>query len=241
VKPFLAQLRVELLLAARRGETLLLTIGIPLGLLVFFSTVDVLPLPPGVDDPVDFLAPGVLSLAILSTGLVQTAIGVSFERQYGVLKRLGVTPLGRPRLLGAKLAGMLAVEAVQVVVLVAAAVALGWSPTWAAGAAIAAVALGTAAFGGLGLLMAGCLRGEVTLAAANGLYLVLLLLGGMAFPLSELPDGLRAVAEVLPAAALTELLTAATAGDVADPRWWLTLAAWAVAAPAAAAATFRWQ
>jgi ABC-2 type transport system permease protein len=85
------------------------------------------------------------------------------------------------------------------------------------------------------------LRGEVTLAVANGLYLVLLLLGGMAFPLSELPDGLRAVAEILPAAALTELLTAATAGTVADARWWLTLAAWAIAAPTAAAATFRWH
>ena len=90
MRAFVAQLRIELVLAARRGETLLLTIGIPLGLLVFFSLVDVLPLPDGIDDPVDFLAPGVLALAVLSTGMVQTAIGVAFERQYGVLKRLGV-------------------------------------------------------------------------------------------------------------------------------------------------------
>jgi ABC-2 type transport system permease protein len=234
-------LRVELLLAARRGETLLLTLGIPLGLLVFFSVVDVLPLPAGVEDPVDFLAPGVLSLAILSTGMVQTAIGVAFERQYLVLKRLGATPLGRPRLLGGKLTAVLLIELVQVVVLVAAARALGWSPTWAVGAFLAAVVLGTAAFGGLGLLMAGRLRGEVTIAAANGLYLVMLLLGGIAFPLSELPDALRAGAEVLPAAALTELLQAATSGETADARWWLTLAAWAIATPLTAARTFRWQ
>ena len=241
MRAFRAQLRVELLLAARRGETLLLTIGIPLGLLVFFSLVDVLPLPAGVDDPVDFLAPGVLALAVLSTGMVQTAIGVAFERQYGVLRRLGVSPLGRPRLLAAKLTSTLAIEAVQLVLLGAAAVALGWSPSVAAGAALGAVALGTAAFGGLGLLMAGRLRGEVTLAAANGLYLVLLLLGGMVFPLSELPGALRDVAEVLPSAALSELLGAAAGGDAADARWWLTLSAWAVAAPFAATRLFRWE
>ena len=241
MKAFLAVLKVELTLAARRGETLLLTLGIPLGLLVFFSLVDVLPLPDGVDDPVDFLAPGVLALAILSTGMVQTAIAVAFERQYGVLKRLGVTPLGRPRLLAAKLVGILVVELVQVAVIGAAALALGWDPSPAAGAVLGAVALGTAAFGGLGLLMAGRLRGELTLAAANGLYLVLLLLGGMVFPLSELPGALRSFAELLPAAALSDVLGAAAVGATADARWWLTLAVWAVAAPVAAALTFRWE
>jgi ABC-2 type transport system permease protein len=241
MKPFLAMLRVELVLAARRGETLLLTLAIPLGLLVFFSLVDVLPLPAGIEDPVDFLAPGVLALAILSTGMVQTAIGVAFERQYGVLKRLGVTPLGRPRLLAAKLVGILVVELVQVVVIGAAALALGWDPSPAAGAVLGAVALGTAAFGGLGLLMAGRLRGELTLAVANGLYLALLLLGGMVFPLGELPGVLRSIAELLPAAALSDVLGAAAVGEVADGRWWLTLAAWAVAAPVAAALTFRWE
>ncbi|MBA2283205.1 MAG: ABC transporter permease [Acidimicrobiia bacterium] len=239
---FAAQLRVELLLTARRGETLLLVLGIPLLLLVFFSSVDVLALPAGIDDPVDFLAPGVLALAVLSTGMVQTAIGTAFERQYGVLKRLGVTPLGRPRLLAAKITAILAVEVVQVAVLTVAALALGWDPSVQAGAALAAVVLGTAAFGGLGLLIAGRLRGETTLAAANGLYLVLLLLGGMVFPLAELPGALRSIAELLPAAALADILQAASTGGgtAADRSWWV-LAAWAVAAPVAAALTFRWE
>jgi ABC-2 type transport system permease protein len=241
VRAFLAQLRVELVLTARRGESLLLVLGIPLLLLVFFSVVDVLPLPAGVEEPVDFLAPGVLALAVLSTAMVQTAIGVAFERQYGVLERLGVTPLGRGRLLGAKLAAVLAVEVVQVAVLAAAALALGWDPSWSAGAAVAAVAGGTAAFGGLGMLMAGRLRAEVTLAAANGLYLVLLLLGGMVFPLEELPSALEAFSELLPAAALSELLQAAADGEAGPGQAWAVLTAWAVTAPAAAAATFRWS
>jgi ABC-2 type transport system permease protein len=242
VTAFAAQLRTELVLTARRGESVLLVLGIPLLLLIFFCSVDVLPLPPGVEEPVDFLAPGVLALAVLSTGMVQTAIGTAFERQYGVLKRLGVTPLGRPRLLGAKIGGVLVVEVMQVVVLGAVAVALGWDPTSSSGLAALAVLLGTAAFAGLGLLMAGRLRGEVTLAAANGVYLVLLLLGGMVFPLEELPDALEAVARLLPTAALSEILLATTSGTGnGSTEAWLVLVAWAVAAPAAAAATFRWE
>jgi ABC-2 type transport system permease protein len=241
VSAYLGQLRAELVLTARRGETLLLVLGIPVLLLVFFSTVDVLPKPAGVVEPVDFLAPGVLALAVLSTGMVQTAIGTAFERQYGVLKRLGITPLGRPRLLAAKLTCIVAVELVQVAVLVVVALVLGWSPSVAAGPAVAGVVLGTAAFGGLGLLIAGRLRGEATLAAANGLYLVLLLLGGMVFPLEKLPAVLRGVSYALPASGLADVLQAATTGATAPGRAWVVLAVWAVAAPLAAALTFRWD
>jgi ABC-2 type transport system permease protein len=243
VTPFLAVLRVELLLAARRGETLLLTIGIPVGLLVFFSTVDVLPLPEGADEAVDFLAPGVLALAVMSTGLVQTAIGVAFERQYGVLRRLAITPLGTGRLVAAKITAVAVIEVAQIGVLVAVALALGWSPELSPGALAALVGgllAGTAAFGGLGLLLAANLRGEATIAVANGLYLVLLLLGGMAFPVDELPSAVQAVAEALPAAALADVLRTATSGGSADLQAWLVLGAWAVAAPVAAARSFGW-
>jgi ABC-2 type transport system permease protein len=235
-----AQTKAELVLTLRRGESILLVLLIPLLLLAFFATVDVLP-KGGFRDPVDFLAPGILALAVMSTGMVQLAIGTAFERQYGVLKRLGSTPLGRPRLLTAKTLAIVAVEVLQVVLLVGLAVVLGWRPH-AAVAAVAAVALGTVAFAGLGLLMAGRLRGELTLAAANGLYLVLLLTGGMVVPVSELPSAVRAVAELLPAAALAEALTGSlTNGGAVGTKAWIVLAVWAVAAPALAAATFRWE
>lgn len=234
-----AQARVELALTLRRGESVLLSLGIPVLLLVFFSTVDVLPT--GVDDPVDFLAPGVLALAVMSTAMVGLGIATGFERQYGVLKRLGSTPLGRPALLAAKTLAVGAVEVVQVAVLGAVAVALGWRPSGSAAAAALAVILATAAFAGLGMLMAGRLRGEAVLAAANGLYLVLLLMGGMVVPVSELPGVLRTVAEALPAAALSDLLRGALGPGPTPATAWAVLAAWAVAAPAAAAATFRWE
>jgi ABC-2 type transport system permease protein len=223
----------------RRGESLLLTLGLPVLFLVFFSLVDVLPT--NEDDPVDFLAPGILALAVMSTAMVNVAIATGFERQYGVLKRLGSTPLGRPRLLAAKTEAVLVIELLQIAVLALAALALGWEPDPAAGFLLALV-LGTAAFAGLGLLLAGRLRGETTLLAANGLWAIFLLLGGMVIPLDELPAALEVVAKAFPAAALAAAFDGTLTAGASTPAWaWAVLALWAVAAPVAAAATFRWE
>ena len=232
-----AHLRLELALLARNGESLLLTLGIPVVLLVFFTNVDVLPID---GDPIQFLAPGVLALAILSTAFVNLAIGVGFEREYGVLKRLGATPLGRPRLLGAKTLSLVVVEAIQVAILWPLALALGWDPDpqWTF---VLAVLLGTVACAGLGLCLAGSMRALVVLAAANGLYLVLLLLSGMVIPLDQLPDAAHTIANVLPSAALAEVVRGTlTSTDVAA-RAWAVLTVWAVAAPALATRLFRWE
>ncbi|HEX2701006.1 MAG TPA: ATP-binding cassette domain-containing protein [Acidimicrobiales bacterium] len=235
-----AQTRAEITMTLRRGESVLLALGIPVLLLVFFSLVDVLPT--GTDEPVDFLAPGILALAVMSTAMVGLAIATGFEREYVVLKRLGTTPLRRGELLAAKTAGVLAVLAVQVAVLVPVALALGWRPGGGAVLAVTAVLLACVGFAGLGLTMAGALPAMTTLAAANGLYLVLLLLGGMVVPLGKLPGGLRVVARALPAAALSEALHGALADGASVPnRSWLVLAAWAVVAPILAALTFRWE
>lgn len=242
MRAYRAQTRMEVGLSLRQGEQLLVSIAIPWMLLVFFSLVDVLPRPDGVDHAVDFLAPGVLALAVMSTAMVSLGIGTGFERQYGVLKRLGSTPLGRPRLILAKISMVLLVELLQVLVLVPTALLLGWHPDGILALAIPAYLLGTAAFAGIGLLMAGTLRGPVTLAAANGLYLVLLLLGGMIIPLTKLPAAIRLVAELLPAAALSRAMNMAfTAGAPGSAGPWIVLAVWALLAPVAAARLFRWE
>jgi ABC-2 type transport system permease protein len=241
-RPLRAQARAEVLMTLRRGESVLLALGIPVMLLVFFSLVDVLPKPQGVRHAVDFLAPGILALAVMSTAMVSLGIATAFERQYGVLKRLGTTPLGRPALLAAKTAAIVLVELVQVAVLVPVALLLGWHFHGNAAVAVLAVVVATVAFAGVGLLMAGTLRAEVTLAAANGLYLLLLLLGGMVIPLSKLPSGLRVAARALPAAAISDALHGAlSTGGSVPARAWVVLAVWAVAAPLAAALTFRWE
>jgi ABC-2 type transport system permease protein len=243
VNAYRMQVRTELMLSLRQGEQLLVSIGIPLLILVFFSLTGVLPIPEGFAKAVDFLAPGVLALAIMSSAMVSLGIGTGFERQYGVLKRLGATPLGRGRLVAAKISMVLVLELIQVVVLVTAALALGWRPSGSdLATALPAFVLGTAAFAGLGLLLAGMLSGTANLAATNGLYLLLLLLGGMVVPLDRLPSAVRATAELLPAAALSEtVLGAFSAAATASAKAWLVLAAWAIAMPLVAARSFRWE
>lgn len=242
MRPYLAQTRAELTLSLRQGEQLLVSVAIPWLLLVFFSMVDVLPKPSGMSRSIDFLAPGILALAVMSTAMVSLGIATGFERQYRVLKRLGATPLGRPRLIVAKMTMVLVIELGQVAILVPTALVLGWQPDGTIALVVPVYVLGTAAFAGIGLLMAGTLRGTVTLAAANGLYIVLLLLGGMVIPLSKLPAGIRFVAELLPAAALSQTMTAAfDAGTSVGAKAWIVLVVWAVAAPLAAARFFRWE
>jgi ABC-2 type transport system permease protein len=241
-----AQVRVELTMMVTNGETLFLTLGIPVVFLLFFSAVHVLPT--GTAHPVDFLVPGILALAVMSTAMTALGIGTGFERGYGVLKRLGSTPLGRPRLLAAKIAAITGVELVQAAVLVAVGYGLGWSPGGAGGSearvgvAIVAMVLGTIAFGGIGLLLAGTLKPLVNLAVVNGLFVLLLLLGGMLIPLGKLPGWLAEVARVLPASALADALHASLGhGTAVTARDWAVLVVWAVAAPVAAGLTFRWE
>jgi ABC-2 type transport system permease protein len=241
VSVLLAQLKAELRVIARNGEQLLVIIGIPTILLVFFSQVDVLPR--GDQNAVDFLLPGILALAVMSTAMVSLGIATGFERSYGVLKRLGATPLGTRRLVLAKSLAVVMVEVVQLLVLVGVGLILGWRGDLGAVApVVGAVLLGTLAFAGIGLTLAGTLRGEVNLAAQNGLYLVLLLIGGIMFPLDSLPSWLQNPAELLPSGALADVMRGAlTETSLNGGTAWIVLAVWALVAPATAAKFFRWQ
>jgi ABC-2 type transport system permease protein len=214
---------------------------IPLGILVFFSSVDAVNT--SYKEPVDFLVPGVLALAVMSSAMVSLGIATGYERRYGVLKRLGSTPLSRAGLLTAKTLNVLVLEIIQAIAIIITGIALGWSAS--APRVLLAVALllvGTIAFAGIGMLMAGTLRAEANLALANGLFLVLLFLGGMAYPLERLPDALEVFAKLLPAAALSETVRAALNSGLSFPiEELVVLVVWAIGAPLLAARFFTWE
>ncbi|WP_329501326.1 ABC transporter permease [Kitasatospora herbaricolor] len=237
----LAQTAFETRMLLRNGEQLLLTVIIPSVLLVLFSAVDIV----AVDGPgkrVDFLAPGLLALAVMSTAFTGQAIATGFERRYGVLKRLGASPLPRWALLTAKTGCVLVTEALQVALLGAIALTLGWSPQGNPLTVAALLVLGTAAFSGLGLLMAGTLRAEATLAAANLVFILLLLAGGVIVPLSKFPAAVQRVLELLPINALSDGLRAVLQHGAGLPWGDLgILAVWSVLGLAAAARFFRWE
>ncbi|MFD4033231.1 ABC transporter permease [Streptomyces sp. NPDC058637] len=235
-----AQAALETRMLLRNGEQLLLTVVIPTLLLVLFSAVDIIDT--GTGEPVDFLTPGVLALAVMSTAFTGQAIATGFERRYGVLKRLGASPLPRWALMAAKTLAVLVTEVLQVALLTVIAFALGWSPQGSPFAVLLLLVLGTVAFSGLGLLMAGTLKAEATLAAANLVFLLLLVGGGVIVPLDRFPGAAQSVLGLLPISALSDGLRDVLQHGAGMPWGDLgILAVWAVLGLGAAARFFRWE
>ena len=236
---------LELRLLTRRGENVLVTLVIPAAVLLFFTFAA----PPGLPARAsEYLLPGSIALAIIAAGLVNLGIATAYERSYGVLKRLGGAPIPRWGLLAAKVAALLVLQLVQVVLLVTVAVvAFHWlpGPRWSPILALVTIVLGTATFAALGLLLAGTLRAEATLALANALFLAFLMLGGLVVPVEQLPPILQPVAAVLPATALADLLRIGLdsglhlLGDPIGPL--AVLMVWTGVATLLAVRFFRWE
>jgi len=234
---------METRLLLRNGEQLVLALVIPILLLVGGAEAgDVIDL--GSGRRIDVLTPGVLALAVISTSFTSLAIATAFERRYGVLKRLGASPLPRSGLLLGKVLSLLVIEAGQLALLSVVGLSLGWQPQGGLLAVVEAVllvAIGTWTFAALALLMAGTLRAEATLAAANLVYVVLLLAGAVVIPLSSYPDALQGVVAALPSAALAQGLRDVCAGDGLSLVRVAVLIVWGAAATALTVRTFRWE
>ena len=225
-----AQTRVELTLLLRNGEQVALTLVVPLLLEFFFN----LPLLYSLGGRrIDFVVPSILALSVMSAAFTGLAIGTGFERRYAVLKRLGATALPRTILLLGKTFAVLLLEVLQAGLVCALGFALGWHPHGDPLWPVLLLALGTVAFGGLGLLVAGTLRAEVTLAAANLIWMILL---------SKFPSGAADALRVLPSAALSDGLHSVLQDGGGFPvRPFVTLLIWAAVALPAAARWFRWE
>jgi ABC-2 type transport system permease protein len=238
-----AQARLETLLLLRSSESLLVTLGIPLGVLVFFSAVPALPT--GDTDAVTFLVPGVLALSATATGLVASAIQTAYERKSGALKLLGATPLGRPGFVAAKLASVMAVLLVQTVLVLGLAFGLlGWRPQGGLlgiALTVPTVLLAGLVMASLGLLLAGTLTAELTTAVSNALFLVLLMVGGVAVEPDVLPDALAAVGSASPLGAAVGVLRGLLDGAGGTASAVAALLGWGFVGTALAVRTFRWE
>ncbi len=239
----LAQARMETRLLLRNGEQLLLAVVVPLIVLVGGITAAKHFDLSFSHSAVDTLTPGILALAVMSTSFTSLAIATGFERRYGVLKRLGSSPLPRSGLLAGKVGALLVVEVLQFVVIGGVALLLGWSPALSPAGMLGALAcalLGTAAFASLGLLVAGALRAEATLAAANLVYLLLLAGGAVVFPARSY-GGAGGVLSLLPSGALGSGMRTAFLDAAFPVGPLLVLLAWTLVGTALTARTFRWE
>lgn len=232
------QAAVEARLTARRGENLLAMVVLPAAALAVFGALGT-----AGGRSTATLLPGVLALALVASGLVNLGIATAFERGYGVLKRLGGSPLGRDGLVAAKVAIVVVIALLQVAALLTLAAAMGWRP--GPGVALVEVAIavlvGSATFASLGLLIAGTLRPEAALVVANVVFLAALLLAGIPIPLEDLPGPLMTIALASPVGALAAAFGAALGDGAAYLASLGTVAAWGMVAAILTSRTFRWD
>ena len=187
----LASARFESATLLRNGEQLLVSLVLPAMALVILAMSSY----PELGQPrIEVVTPGVIALAVVSTAFTGQAIATAFDRRYGVLRLLGVSPLGRDGLLGGKAIAVLTVLAVPSVVLGAVAAGLGWRPGPVDLALLlVTVVIGAACFVSLALLLAGVLRAEAVLALANLLWIIFLGLG-LLLPVDTLPAAAQPIA-----------------------------------------------
>src|ERR1700757_5519318 len=172
-----AQFALELKLLLRNGEQLVLAMFIPITLLVGLT---LLPLGSFGNNRAATFVPVIMALAVISTAFTGQAIAVAFDRRYGALKRLGATPPPVWGIIARKSLAVVTVVVLQSIILGGIGFGLGWRPQ-VAGLLLGAVviALGTAGFAALGLLLGGTLKAEVVLAIANLMWFIFAGLGAL--------------------------------------------------------------
>ncbi|WGH93670.1 ABC transporter permease [Auritidibacter ignavus] len=222
------------------GEQLLVSIILPLMVLIALSVTDFIVAEGATVSPVNLATPGVLALAVLSSGLTGQGIATGFDRRYGVLRYLSTTPLGPTGLLLGKAVAVVLVLIVQLMVLGLAALFLEWRPV-AVGVLYAGIfiVLGAVTFTALGLLIAGTVRPEATLAITNLLWVILGAAGGVVFAVPENLFG--ELLQFLPSAALGEGLRSATVRGQFDLLSFVILVVWAAIFTGCTVRWFKWR
>lgn len=242
--PAPARVRAQALFEGRtllsHGEQLMVSVLLPALALLglhFSSTPDL-----GPGRRIDLAAPGVLALAVVSTAFTGQAIATGFDRRYGVLRLLGVTPLGSRGLMIAKAVAVAGVVLVQTIVLGGLGFALGWQPRIdGVLPAVLLLALGCWVFVALALTVAGRIRAEGVLVVANLLWVLFAVGGGLLMPTSRYPDAWAAVVKYLPTGALGDGLRGALTGQGNAVLPMLVLVVWGALLTFVATKAFRWS
>lgn len=236
--------RYETMAMLRNGEQLMLNIIFPIMALIalrFTGLIDEYANSVGVSR-MDAAVPGVLALCVISTALSGQGIATGFDRRYGVLRFLATTPLGRNGLIMGKCIAVLVVVAIQFTLVAVLGYGLGWRPdAIAVSRSIITMLMGAGAFTALGLLIAGTVRAEATLAIVNIAWVILAGAGGVVFPLKSFPDWYAGVVAWSPSAALGDALRGNFIQHqwLAEPHW--VIIVWTVVIGFIASRKFKWS
>ena len=194
---------------------------------------------------VTYLVPSILAMALMQLG-VFAAVPLVQQREKGILKRMGATPLPRWELVASNILLRLIVAAVDTVLIIGIGIAV-FHIEIVGNLAVAAgfVFLGAGAFLALGFMLASFLKTEEQ---ATGVVQVvqmpLMFLSGIFFPFDFMPDFLRSVARLLPLTYLGDgLRQSMVNGTQVAPLGVdaLVLAGWLVVCLVVSARSFSWE
>ncbi|MRH41362.1 ABC transporter permease [Aquibacillus halophilus] len=195
---------------------------------------------------IDFLVPGIVAMMIMSNNMNGVAGQISAWRERGILRRMQGTRLKASTFIAAQITARLALNGLQaLLVLLIANFIFGVSVNGSWLLLIGLVILGTLAFMALGFIIAGVAKNPESAGPIAGFVTFpMLFLGGVFFPISNMPEFLQPFVQILPIAHLsTALRETMNVGTPITGQWLeiLILSGWAIGAFFVASRTFRWE
>jgi ABC-2 type transport system permease protein len=199
MKALLEQLRVELVLYLRDKAVVTFSLFVPVLTVLFFGYLN----RSGQAGEVtygSFLVAGGIGMVVSSAAFENLGVSLAQQRELGVLKRLGGTPLRIGTLMSAKVLTASMIVSVQAMIMVALNVLLfnadlTGNLLWS----FVTMMMGVLSFTTMGIALAGISRNsDVASAAARAISFPMQFLCGTLFPLSTMPPLLRDIANALP-------------------------------------------
>lgn len=242
---FAGQLRAELMLVLRDKGVIAFALFFPLLTVLFFGYLN---RGGSVGDVsyASFLIAGGVGMVVSSTAFENLGITLARQRDEGILKRLGGTPLRPWMLVGTKVLTAAVLILAQTLVMIAVNVTLFRAQiTGSLWWGFVTLLVGVFSFATMGLALAGLSRNtDVATAAARAISLPMQFLCGTLFPLEGMPPVLRHIAQALPLTYFVNAFRGAIlfGGGPAEYAWdWLILLGCLVVAFLVAVKTFRWE
>ena len=245
MKALVGQAQAELRLTLRDKTVLFFSLFFPVLTVAFFGYLNRGEKVGGVSYA-SFLIAGGTGMVVSSAAFQNLSAALARQRDAGVLKRLGGTPLRVWTLVGAKVFVATAIILAQASIMIATNVVLfqaelSGSALWT----LAVLVLGVLAFSAMGIALAGLGRNaDLVSAAGMAVALPMQFLCGTLFPLEAMPPVLRSLAQVLPLTYFVNALRGAMldgGGPAEYATDWAVLVACLAVAFLVAVKTFRWE
>lgn len=244
MKALVSQVQAELKLSLRDRTGVFFTVLMPLLMVVFFGYLN---REGQVGDVsyASFLLAGGIGIVIAGASFEVLGTTLARQRDDGILKRLGGTPLRPWTLVGAKVLTAAVITLAQTLLMVAINVFIfkaevTGSLLWTG----VVLLVGILAFATMGFALAGLSRNaDVAAAAAHAIALPMQFLCGTLFPIEGMPASLQHIARALPMTYFVDALRGAMltgGGPGAHAREWVILLGCLAIAFAIAVKTFRW-